>query len=175
MLVNEASFARHPFRAADATDWRLAHALPLSTSNGPLSSSPRSFPGFEQSDSNRSPKAKDMHHGRFGGQPLDGGFSDLFGAHLGSSGPTPNGAPGTATSRTVMAGLRPEAAGEYSWSPDGKWLAFSATDETEFSTINVWRVDTRRGAEANTPLVQRRGTKVFTRRVLPVLLLGSAD
>ena len=130
--------ARSQFRR----DWRLAHALPLSTSNGPLSSSPRSFPGFEQSDSNRSPKAKDMHHGRFGGQPLDGGFSDLFGAHLGSSGPTPNGAPGTATSRTVMAGLRPEAAGEYSWSPDGKWLAFSATDETEFSTINVWRVDT---------------------------------
>ena len=41
-----------------------------------------------------------------------------------------------------MQGLRPEAAGDYSWSPDGKWLAFSAADETEFSTVNVWNVDT---------------------------------
>ena len=41
-----------------------------------------------------------------------------------------------------MSGLRPEAAGDYSWSPDGKWLAFSAVDETEFSTVNVWNVET---------------------------------
>ena len=44
--------------------------------------------------------------------------------------------------RTVMAGLRPEAAGDYSWSPDGKWLAFSASDASEFSCVHVWNVET---------------------------------
>ena len=139
---------RRESRSRFRRDWRLAHALPRGRDAGsPLSSSPRAFAGFEASTSSgangaRGARARDMHHTRYGQPPLFGGFSDLFGAHLGASGPAPRGAPGTASARTVMSGLRPEAAGDYSWSPDGQWLAFSATDETEFSTVNVWRVDT---------------------------------
>ena len=137
---------RRESRSQFRRDWRLAHALPRGSSAGsPLSSSPRafSFAGFEaDANGGGGPRARDMHHTRYGQPPRDGGFSDLFGAHLGAAGPAPRGAAGTASARTVMSGLRPEAAGDYSWSPDGKWLAFSATDETEFSTVNVWRVDT---------------------------------
>ena len=139
---------RRESRSQFRRDWRLAHALPRgSSAQSPLSSSPRafSFAGFEADATGRggAPRARDMHHTRYGQPPNDGGFSDLFGAHLGAAGPAPiSSAAGTASARTVMSGLRPEAAGDYSWSPDGKWLAFSATDETEFSTVNVWRVDT---------------------------------
>ena len=137
---------RRESRSRFRRDWRLAHALPLGGGAGrPLSSSPRAFAGFEASrapGASGAPRARDMHHARYGQPPRDGGFSDLFGAHLGAGGAAPQGAAGTASARTVMSGLRPEAAGDYSWSPDGKWLAFSATDETEFSTVNVWRADT---------------------------------
>ena len=139
---------RRESRSRFRRDWRLAHALPRggpgsSGPRAPLSSSPRAFAGFEGGfGSDTKPRARDMHHTRYGQPPNSGGFSDLFGAHLGAAGPAPAGAAGTASARTIMSGLRPEAAGDYSWSPDGQWLAFSATDETEFSTVNVWRVDT---------------------------------
>ena len=125
--------ARSQFRR----DWRLHHLLEQPPGS-PISSTPRGF----RSESAAKPRARDMHHNRYGAPPPTGGFTDLFGAHLGAAGPAPAGAPGVANMRTVMQGLRPEAAGDYSWSPDGKWLAFSAADETEFSTVNVWNVDT---------------------------------
>ena len=125
--------ARSQFRR----DWRLGHLLDQAPGS-PISSTPRGF----RSETAAKPRARDMHHNRYGAPPPTGGFADLFGAHLGAAGPAPAGAPGVANMRTVMQGLRPEAAGDYSWSPDGKWLAFSATDETEFSTVNVWNVDT---------------------------------
>jgi C-terminal processing protease CtpA/Prc/Tol biopolymer transport system component len=134
---------RRESRSRFRRDWRLAHSMTGSSGpRAPLSSSPRAFAGFEGFGSDTKPRARDMHHTRYGQPPSSGGFSDLFGAHLGAAGPAPAGAAGTASARAIMSGLRPEAAGDYSWSPDGKWLAFSATDETEFSTVNVWRVDT---------------------------------
>ena len=135
---------RRESRSRFRRDWRLAHSMMGSSGpRAPLSSSPqRPFAGFETRNTDTKPRARDMHHTRYGQPPNSGGFSDLFGAHLGAAGPAPAGAAGTASARAIMSGLRPEAAGDYSWSPDGQWLAFSATDETEFSTVNVWRVDT---------------------------------
>ena len=61
--------------------------------------------------------------------------------------PTPSGAagvkPGQADMSTVMSGLRPEAAGSYSWSPDGQYLSFSSSESNEFSCIYVWNVETK--------------------------------
>ena len=131
--------ARSQFRR----DYRLGHQLASASASAPLSATPRAFTaGFDGKPSSTKPRARDMHNTRYGQAPLTGGFADLFGAHLGAAGPAPAGAAGTANVRTVMSGLRPEAAGDYSWSPDGKWLAFSAVDETEFSTVNVWNVET---------------------------------
>jgi hypothetical protein len=79
---------RRESRSQFRRDWRLAHALPRgSSAQSPLSSSPRafSFAGFEADATGRggAPRARDMHHTRYGQPPNDGGFSDLFGAHLG--------------------------------------------------------------------------------------------
>ena len=107
-----------------------------------LSSSPRAFAGFEGGfGSDTKPRARDMHHTRYGQPPNSGGFSDLFGAHLGAAGPRRR-APLERRARARSCRVAPGGGGDYSWSPDGQWLAFSATDETEFSTVNVWRVDT---------------------------------
>jgi tricorn protease len=122
----------------------------LNNAPGAALSAPPTRPAAQQRGANNA-RARDMHHNRYGGMPLQGGYTDLFGAHLGAAGPLPGAAkpPGTkgkddgqAVMATVMRGLRPEAAGDYSWSPDGKFLAFSASDSTEFSCIHVWNVDT---------------------------------
>ena len=131
--------ARSQFRR----DWRVAANLGTESKGG------FTFSGFD-GGFDQGARARDMHHSRYGQMPSEGGYSSLFGAHLGAAPPPrPSGSggggkkkSGQANMRTVMSGLRPEAAGDYSWSPDGKWLAFSASDASEFSCVHVWNVET---------------------------------
>ena len=88
---------RRESRSRFRRDWRLAHARRAAAGGvvgptAPLSSSPRAFAGFEGGfGSDTKPRARDMHHTRYGQPPNSGGFSDLFGAHLGAAAPAAGG------------------------------------------------------------------------------------
>mmetsp|Transcript_11740 Transcript_11740/g.28473 ORF Transcript_11740/g.28473 Transcript_11740/m.28473 type:complete len:1484 (-) Transcript_11740:134-4585(-) len=139
---------RRDTRSQFRRDWQLTSLLNNAPGAAPPSAaSPPPRAAQRVASAGAARRARNMHHTRFGGAPLQGGFSDLFGAHLGATGPLSGSRAreaqaGQASLRTVMGGLRPEAAGDYSWSPDGRWLAFSASDATEFSCVHVWSADT---------------------------------
>ena len=128
-------------RAVSSLGFRRDHELTRHLSSG--------GGGASASATRPRPRARDMHHGRLGRAPPSGGFDALFtssraGLGADSDQPAPPPPPGDGTGiarpRNVMSGLRPRAAGEYAWSPDSAWLAFVASDDTEFSSVYVWNV-----------------------------------